>query len=115
MNPLRAWWSEDKARTQRFYEEQLGMKDAAPDQLTPALAEVIIRQHLNSPAMWVILPIQDWLALDTAMSAADPRTERINDPSNPHQVWNYRMHLRLEDLISASEYNQHVLSLTQLR
>lgn len=115
MNPLRAWWEEDAAVTQRFYNEQMGQQGAAPHEMTPEIAEFIINQHMYSPAMWVILPLQDWLAIDGEVRLPDAHAERINLPSNPHHFWNYRMHLRLEDLLKKDAFNAHVRALTQVR
>lgn len=115
MNPLRAWWEEDAAVTQRFYNEQMGQQGAAPHEMTPEIAEFIINQHMYSPAMWVILPLQDWLAIDGEVRLPDAHAERINLPSDPHHFWNYRMHLCLEDLLKKDTFNEHVRALTQVR
>ena len=114
-NPLRAWWEEDRERTQRFYNNMLGMSGEAPKTLTPELAEIIVKQHLQSPAMWVILPLQDWLAIDEEVRLPDCHAERINDPSNPHNFWCYRMHLSLEELLRQHSFNRHIKYLTSLR
>lgn len=115
MNPLRAWWEEDASVTQRFYNEQMGWWGEAPKQMTPEIAEFIINQHVYSPAMWVILPLQDWLAIDGAVRLPDAHAERINIPSNPHHFWNYRMHIRLEDLLREDALNEHIKQLTSVR
>jgi hypothetical protein len=31
--------------------------------MSPEIAEFIVNQHMYSPAMWVILPLQDWSAI----------------------------------------------------
>ena len=115
MNPLRAWWEEDRAVTQRFYNEQLGRWGDAPEKMTPEIAEAIINQHMYSPAMWVILPLQDWLAIDGNVRREDAQAERINVPANPRHFWNYRMHLRVEDLLKADELNDKIRRLTRVR
>ena len=67
--------------------------------LTPELANIIVRRHLESPSRLCILPLQDWLALSPEHCATvDPHSEQINDPSNPHHVWNYRMPITIEEL-----------------
>ena len=65
--------------------------------------------------MWVILPLQDWFAIDGDIRLADQHAERINLTSNPEHFWNYRMHLTLEDLLKKDAFNAHVKSLTQVR
>lgn len=115
MNPLRAWWEEDRAVTQRFYNEQMGWQGEAPREMTPEIAEFIINQHMYSPAMWVILPLQDWLAIDGKIRIPDQHADRINVPADPHHFWNYRMHITLEELLQKDEYNAHVHRLTAVR
>lgn len=104
-NPLRAWWEEDSEKTQRYFENVLHMQGQAPAQCTPEIVNAIIGDHLASPAMLVILPLQDWLALDPEMALPDAHAERINVPDNPENFWCYRMHLNIEDLIAASDFN----------
>lgn len=114
-NPLRAWWEEDREVTQRFWNEQLGNWGEAPRELSPEVAEAILVQHLYSPAMWVILPLQDWFAIDGNIRLADAHADRINVPSNPRHFWNYRMHISLERLMKEESFNQHVKNLNQIR
>ena len=114
-NPLRAWWEEDRAVTQKFYNEQMGWWGEAPQVMTPEIAEFIVNQHMYSPAMWVILPLQDWLAIDEKVRLADAHAERINVPANPHHFWNYRMHLTVEQLLKEDAFNEHVKRLTSVR
>jgi 4-alpha-glucanotransferase len=70
---------------------------------------------MYSPAMWVILPLQDWLAIDGELRLPDPNGERINLPSNPRHFWNWRMHLKVEDLMKADAFNAKVRNLTSVR
>jgi len=114
-NPLRAWWEEDRATTQHFYNEQMGWWGEAPKEMTPEIAEFIVNQHMYSPAMWVILPLQDWLAIDADVRLKDAQAERINLPSNPRHFWNYRMHWKIEDLMQQSVLNAKILKLTSVR
>ncbi len=71
----------------------------------------IIRQHLESPAMLTILPLQDWLALTDHLRVENPADERINDPANPNNRWCYRMGISLEDLKKESHLNGEILSM----
>ena len=108
---LRQWWCESPKLTQRYYEKQLGQAGDAPAQLTPELATEIIAQHLNSPAMLAIFPLQDLLATSAHLVPANPNIERINNPANPKHRWNYRMSIGLEKLILAHEWNEKVREL----
>lgn len=105
MNPIRAWWLEDPALTQGFYNRALGMQGAAPAICEEWIAERIIQQHLESNAMLIILPWQDWMSLNVSLCNENPNAERINLPSNPDNFWCYRMHLTLEQLLKEDEFN----------
>jgi len=109
MNPIRAWWEEDKTITQRYYNTMLFENGEAPKTCEPWIAEKIIWQHVQSPAMWVVLPLQDWLAMDANLRHPDAHAERINIPDNPKNVWCYRMHIDLDKLLSATEFNTKLL------
>jgi len=106
MNPIRAWWEEDPALTQRFYNRALGMQGPAPAVCETRIIERIIEQHLLSNAMWIILPWQDWMGLDELLRNEHPLAERINVPSNPRNFWCYRMHMTLEKLLKEDKFNK---------
>ena len=108
MNPIRAWWEEDPALTQRFYNRALGINGPAPETCLPMIAEKIIEQHLRSTAMLVILPWQDWMAMDKKLAHKNPHAERINIPADPRNFWCYRMHLTLEQLLAEKKFNAKV-------
>ncbi len=111
MNPLRAWWEEDPEKTARYYTQVLAGPGQAPEHCQPAVVGEIIRQHLSSPAMWVILPWQDWTALDEASAKADLHSERINVPVDTRNYWCYRMHLSLESLLENDSLNNRITRL----
>ncbi|MDH5609331.1 MAG: 4-alpha-glucanotransferase, partial [Cyclobacteriaceae bacterium] len=98
MSTLREWWQEDPDRSQRFYNQILGHGDGAPYYCEPWLAKEIIEQHFYGPAMWAILPLQDYLAMDGRLRREMPEDERINVPANPQHYWKYRLHLTMEEL-----------------
>ena len=108
MNPIRAWWEEDPILTQRFYNRALGMQGPAPATCETWIAERIIEQHLESNAMLIVLPWQDWMALDSTLCLEHPFAERINVPSNPRNFWCYRMHMTLEQLLKEDKLNSKI-------
>ena len=61
--------------------------------------------------MLCILALQDWLAIDEEMRLADQNAERVNIPANPRHYWRYRMHLNIEDLMQATEFNNNLREL----
>jgi 4-alpha-glucanotransferase len=112
MNPIRAWWEEDENVTGSFYHNVLGGKEEkAPEACLPQVCRQILQQHLDSPAMLTVLPLQDWLSMDGSLRREDPHAERINEPVNPRHYWRYRMHLTVEQLQVASDFNASVSEL----
>jgi 4-alpha-glucanotransferase len=108
MPTIRGWWEQDPATTQRFYQHGLGHGGGAPYFCEDWIARDIIAQHLHSPAMWAVLPLQDLLAMDAGLRREDPHAEQINVPANPEHYWRYRMHVTLEELIDAEGYNAYL-------
>lgn len=113
MSPLRNWWQEDRAKTQRYYNNVLCHSGEAPTECTSSLCSEIIANHLNSPSMLTIIPLQDWFALDDKIKRIDTEAERINVPANSMHYWCYRMHITLEDLIQATALNEKISSLIE--
>lgn len=106
MSTVRGWWEEDRAKTQRFYHHMLGHNDQAPYFAEPWVCKEIINQHLHSPSMWTIFPLQDLIAMDGNLRWDQTDKERINVPSDPENKWQYRMILTLEELLEAEEFNK---------
>ncbi len=104
MPTLREWWREDPRMTSAFAWEMFGMPSSAED-LSGDVAARIIDQHLRSPAMWAIFPLQDLLAIDEQIRNPDLKAERINVPAIMPYYWRYRMHLGLEELSGAKDFN----------
>ena len=108
MSGIREWWTEDPSLTQYYWNEMLRQRGKAPNDCEAWICENIVRQHLDSPAMLTILPLQDWMSIDEHLRYADPTFERINVPANPYHYWRYRMHLTLEELLEAEDFNRTV-------
>lgn len=115
MSPLRSWWKEDPAKTQRYYNAVLKREGEAPVECNEELAEQILANHLSSPAMLVIIPLQDWLAIDDELKRSDADAERINIPAQTNHYWRYRMHLTLETLLGSERLNARIISLIKRR
>ena len=106
MNPIRAWWEEDRKVTDSFYHTMLGGQGETPFYCEPWICRQIVEQHLWSPAMLTVLPLQDWLSMDGALRRSNPEEERINVPANSRHYWRYRMHITVEQLQTADEFNE---------
>ena len=105
MSTIRGWWEEDRVKTQRFFNQELGQWGEAPTFCEPWINKAIVLQHLHSPAQWSIFQLQDIMGMSEQFRRENPHDERINVPANPHHYWRYRMHLPLEELIREKEFN----------
>ncbi len=99
MPTIRGWWEQDRELTARYYHEMLHHTDNPPYFCEPYVCQEIIEQHFNSSSQWVIIPIQDYIAMDGDFRWDCTWEEQINEPSNPNQKWKYRMHQSLEAII----------------
>ena len=111
MGGIRQWWEEDREATQRYFNQILHEGGEAPYFAEPWVCEKILDQHLKSPSMLCILPLQDWMSMDGNVRRQDPREEQINVPANSRHYWRYRMHLTIEDLKNALDFNTKVRNL----
>ena len=111
MTPLRAWWKENRDMTNRFYHEVLQENGDAPEECSGRICRKIVKMHTDSPSVLAILPLQDWMSIDEGLRNPEPDSERINDPAESPHYWRYRMHITLEELLSASDFNREVLML----
>jgi 4-alpha-glucanotransferase len=111
MATLRQWWDEDEERTQDYFNSMLYRSGAAPHPLPGWLAKDIVSRHLTSPSMLCLLSLQDWLSIDERLRLPDQNAERINIPANPRHYWRYRMHLTIEQLLAADDYNEEIRTL----
>ena len=113
MSTIRGWWEEDFATSQRFYNQQLGHWGEAPYFCEWWVNRDIVVQHLYSPAMWSIFQWQDLMGMSPELRRENPNDERINVPSNTKFSWRYRMHISLEDLLKADDFNDMLRNLVQ--
>lgn len=105
MPPLRLWWRNAAGLRNIVWNELNGVGEV-PEELTPEVSASIVEQHLSSPSMLCILALQDWLATDAELANPNPKEEQINQPSNPEHYWRWRMHLNIEDLMTATPFNE---------
>jgi len=111
MGGIRLWWEEDRAKSQRYYNEVLQQSGDAPYFAEPWLCEKILELHVKSPSMLCIIPLQDWLSMDSSLRRENPADEVINVPANPRHYWRYRMHLTVEQLSAATMFNTRLRDL----
>ena len=112
---IRGWWEENGELTNRFYREMLGHQEGAPYFAEPFVCKEIIEQHLKSSSMWVIIPIQDYIAMDGEFRWDQTQREQINVPANSHHHWCYKMHQSLEELNERDNLNDIIYSMVEFR
>lgn len=108
MGGIRAWWEEDREKTQHFYNNILHEGGLAPYYAEPWICDRIISMHLDSPSMLTILPLQDWLSVHGIIRRDNPQDEQINVPANSRHYWKYRMHITIESLLKEKEFNKYL-------
>jgi 4-alpha-glucanotransferase len=111
MSTLRQWWDEDEALTQDYFNSMLYRGGAAPHPLPDWLAKDIVSRHLTSPSMLCLLSFQDWMSISESLRLPDANAERINIPANPRHYWRYRMHMSIEQLLAADDFNNEITTL----
>ena len=108
MGTLRQWWAEDEARAARFYRDVLHGTGQPPGDASPDLCRQVVQQHLDGTSMLCILSLQDWLSMDGDLRNPRADEEQINVPADPHHHWQYRMHLNIEQLQRARQFNDRL-------
>lgn len=114
MSTIRSWWQEDFTNTKLFYNTVLNKTNHLPQECTVDISKEIIKQHLYSSAMWSIFLLQDLFGIDENLRIENHQQERINNPANKNQIWNYRMHISLEKLLRQFTFNAELKKQIQL-
>ncbi|MEY4926724.1 MAG: hypothetical protein RI894_1160 [Bacteroidota bacterium] len=105
MSTIRGWWEEDRTRSERFYRSIMGSDGELPYYCEDWVVKAINAQHLYSPSMWAVFPLQDFLGMDARLRRADAVAEQINNPGNSKHYWRFRFHLPIEQLLAESQLN----------
>lgn len=101
-SPTMRMWLGEKLRTISFKSEDKKQTfyDATAEECIAGAENI-----LQKDSMFAVLPIQDWMSLDSKIRSRFPYSERISDPQSKDQVWKYRMHITLESLLKADSLN----------
>ena len=113
MPTIRGWWEENRETTQLFFNQELGNYGEAPLLAEPWVCQQMITQHVHSPAMWTIFPVQDLIAMDGELRWKETHKEQINDPSNVRHQWKYRMYQSIDTLKKADKLNRLIRRLLE--
>jgi 4-alpha-glucanotransferase len=98
MSTIRGWWEENPEIAQKFFYDHWNKKESMPENCTTDIVRGINVEHLHSPSIMAIFPIQDLLGMDEDLRREKPEQEQINNPANPENYWRYRIHIPLDDL-----------------
>ena len=108
MGGIRSWWEADREITQRFFNNALHESGIAPYFAEPWVCKKVLELQLKSPSMLCIIPLADWLSADGKLRRENPNEEQINEPANSQHYWRYRMHLTVEKLMEAADFNKEL-------
>ncbi len=108
MPTIRGWWENDPEMAQQFFQKCLLQSGEAPHECAPGIVEEINRQHLESPSMWAIFPVQDLVGMDARLRRTVAAVEQINDPSISPHYWRFRFHLPVEQLLMEEGLNEKI-------
>jgi 4-alpha-glucanotransferase len=111
MSTIRGWWEGDHENAKDFYYNYLHWYGLTPMEASPEIVKVIVEDHLASPSMLAIFPIQDLLGMDAALRKPKANSEQINEPANPKHYWRFRFHINMEDLLKSSDFNTQLKSM----
>lgn len=113
MSTIRGWWESDRDNAQRFYNLHMHRGGMAPEGCTTEIVEYVIKEHLDSPSILAIFPIQDLLGMDAELRKNDAASEQINVPADPNHYWRYRLHLNVDILNKEVSFIKKVRSLVK--
>lgn len=111
MSTIRGWWEGDHEMAKEYYYNYLKWYGLTPMECSPEIVQSIIEDHLASPSIFAIFPIQDLVGMDIQLRKKDAKSEQINEPSNPKHYWRYRFHINLEQLLDEDGLNGRIKSL----
>ncbi|MFI3261400.1 MAG: 4-alpha-glucanotransferase [Rikenellaceae bacterium] len=114
MSPLRVWWEENNENTDFYYWDILKYKDKRSQTLDGYVAYDIVKRCADSNSLLIVIPIQDWFAIDEAIRRKSYYKERINVPSDNKNQWKYRMHITFEKLLKADSVNKKIRNIISL-
>lgn len=108
MSTIRGWWENDHENAKDYYYNYLHWHGLTPMVCSENIVQTIIEDHLASPSMLAIFPVQDLVGMDMNLRRTVATEEQINEPSNPKHYWKFRFHIPVEDLIQANELNEKI-------
>jgi 4-alpha-glucanotransferase len=109
---LRGWWHELSWEDRHAVWRLVGGQGDTPATLGTPQVALFLWQHMHSPAMWAVFPIQEFFAFaEWRVRPGSVDDERINVPANPAHYWRYRMHVALDELRKDAEFTERIKAL----
>jgi len=105
MSTIRGWWEEDYENARHFFNNYLGIQGEAPRHCEEYIVRTIVKDHMESPSMWAIFPLQDLVGMDATIRKAEAASEQINVPANVKHYWRFRFHIPIESLLHEHPLN----------
>jgi 4-alpha-glucanotransferase len=111
MSTIRGWWESDPEMSKAFYYQYLNQNGISPVECTENIARSIVWDHLVSPSMLAIFPLQDLVAMHDEIKKENAASEQINIPANPKHYWRYRFHINIEELVKYKPLIENIRSM----
>lgn len=105
MPTIRGWWEADPEMAARFFHTYLHWFGIPPKDCTPDIVKAVVDDHLSSPSMLAIFPIQDLIGMDGHLRNPYAGSEQINIPEDPNHYWKFRFHMPVEQLMEIHGFN----------
>jgi 4-alpha-glucanotransferase len=113
MSTIRGWWEGNPNTAKKFYSTYWNRTEDVPKSCTTDIVKGINLEHLLSPSIIAIFPIQDLFGMDDKLRRKDPFIEQINNPGDSENYWRYRMHLTLEQLVKEGEFQNNIKDMVE--
>ncbi len=114
MSTIRGWWEADHDNARSFYYDYLHWYGQAPVTCTPEIVQAVVEDHLSSPSMLAIFPVQDLVGMDAGIRHPNAAAEQINEPSNPKHYWKFRFHLTVDQLLQNDMLNGRIRAMVKM-
>ena len=112
---LRGLWKEPDF-DRNLYWSHAHQMGSAPDELTPPVVRNLLTHVFSTNSLFCILPIQDYFALSSTLSAGNPENERINVPGTVGgNNWTYQLPCLVDELLKLTSLSSEIRKLVDER
>ena len=112
---LRGLWKEPDF-DKNLYWSHAHQVGSAPDELTPPVVRNLLTHVFSTNSLFCILPIQDYFALSSTLSAGNPENERVNVPGTVGgNNWTYQLPCLVDELLKLTSLSSEIRKLVDER